>query len=238
MNSETNRGQWRQDGYIPFGLTLLSLIPITFGGVRLAELAGGTEATDAGRFVTSLLPIVTHILAATVYSLGGAIQFWPTLRRRSPRWHRITGYLMVPAGLLTAACALWIQAFYPRPPDEAPLLAAFRWLFGSAIVFALLAGVRSLRRREYRHHGAWMLRAYALAMEAVTQTLTIIPTAMLFGMPSKTPLALLMGAVWVVNFGLAEWIIKTGRPRASASHRPRSLAVNKAFETTVGSADA
>ena len=63
------RGQWRAST----GLILLSLIPLLAGAARLTEQAGGAVASaHNARFLDSPVPIVTHILSVTVFSLLGA----------------------------------------------------------------------------------------------------------------------------------------------------------------------
>src|SRR5438046_8541712 len=88
----------------PVGLIVLSLIPVLAGAVRLTELVSSPEITATNaRFVASPFPVTVHIVSVTVYSLLGALQFVPSLRRRRPSWHRIAGRILVPAGLLVAA---------------------------------------------------------------------------------------------------------------------------------------
>ena len=54
----------------PTGLILLSLIPIVAGAARLTELTGGAEITPRNaRFFESPIPVVTHIVSVTVYSV-------------------------------------------------------------------------------------------------------------------------------------------------------------------------
>ena len=59
-------------------------------------------------------------------------------------------------------------------------------------------------------HGAWMIRAYALGMGAGTQVLTHLPWFLLAGYPGEWTRAILMGAGWVINVAVAEWIIRKG----------------------------
>ena len=64
----------RPDWLVPAGLIALSLIPITFGAVRLTELAGGTEITpDNARFFASPVPVVTHVISVTIYCILGPV---------------------------------------------------------------------------------------------------------------------------------------------------------------------
>ena len=53
-----------------------------------------------------------------------------------------------------------------------------------------------------------MLRAYAIGMGAGTQALTLMTGALVVGPPSELSRAFLMGAAWVINLAVAEWIIR------------------------------
>src|SRR6266851_9059546 len=78
----------------PVGLIVLSLIPVLAGSVRLTELMGGAEITaNNARFFASPVPVTVHIVSVTVYTLLGALQFVPSLRRGRSSWHRIAGLL-------------------------------------------------------------------------------------------------------------------------------------------------
>jgi hypothetical protein len=64
-----------------------------------------------------------------------------------------------------------------------------------------------------------MIRGYAIGMGAGTQFLTHVPWILLLGTPGELPRALLMGAGWVINIAVAEWIIRRrpARPARAAS---------------------
>lgn len=59
------------------------------------------------------LPVVLHILAVIPYSLPGALQFSPGLRRRSRRWHRAAGRVLGICGLVAAVSGLRMAHIYP-----------------------------------------------------------------------------------------------------------------------------
>ena len=64
-------------------------------------------------------------------------------------------------------------------------------------------------------HRAWMTRAYAIALGAGTQVLTLMIGELILGPPNDLSRALLMGAGWVINLAVAEWAIrKRSAPRA------------------------
>jgi uncharacterized membrane protein len=191
------------------GLLVLSAIPIAAGAFRLSELTGGTQITPANaRFFASPLPVVLHIVSASVYAILGAFQFATTFRRRRPRWHRIAGRFLVPCGLLVGLSALWMTLFYPRPAGTGDLLSAMRLLFGTAMLVSIVLGFTAIRRRDVMRHRAWMMRAYAIGLGAGTQVLTLLAGELIAGPPSELSRALLMGAGWVINLAVAEWAIR------------------------------
>ena len=197
-------------------LFLLSAIPLAAGAVRLTQLAGGAEITPANaRFFASPLPVVLHIVSAGVFALLGAFQFAPAFRRRRPGWHRAAGRLLVVCGLLVGLSALWMTLFYPWPAGDGALLYIFRLLFGSAMVVSIVLGFTTIRRGNVNGHRAWMARGYALGLGAATQVLTLVAGELIAGPPSELSRALLMGAAWVINLAVAEWIIRR-RPAAKA----------------------
>jgi len=214
---------------IPSALILLVVIPLAAGVFRLTQLAGGAAITsENARFFVSPLPVVLHIVSVSVYAILGAFQFVPSLRQRRRSWHRIAGRILIPCGLVAALSGLWMTQFYPWPQGDGVLLYRLRLLFGSAMLVAILLGVAAIRRRDFAQHGDWMLRGYAIGMGAGTQVLTLMVGELIGGPPSELSRALLMGAAWVINLAVAEWIIRARRaprPVRAPSGRTRKAAV-------------
>jgi uncharacterized membrane protein len=209
----------RRGWLIPAGLVALAAIPVLAGALRLGTLAGGAGGADDARFAADPVPVVIHIVGATVYCVLGAFQFAPGLRRRRPRWHRAAGRLLVPCGLAAALSGLWMTLVYPLPPTDGPLLNALRLLFGSAMAAGLVLGFLAIRRRDVARHRAWMIRAYAIGIAAGTQAFTIGIGFLVFGPSDQVGRALLMGAGWVVNLAVAEVVIQRPPVRRPATIR-------------------
>ncbi len=204
----------RSTWWVPAGLILLSVIPLTFGAIRLSQLISGAEITPANaRFFTSPSPVVIHIISSAIYALLGAFQFVSRLWQRGIKWHRWVGRLLIPVGLLVGFSGVWMTIFYPRPEGASDLLYAFRLIFGSGMILSIILGFISIRRRNVTQHQAWMTRAYAIGMGAGTQVLTGMVGALIFGKPNEFENALLMGAAWVINLAVAEWSIRKGSIR-------------------------
>lgn len=211
----------RSDWLIPAGLIALSMVPALAGSVRLAQLAGGAEITpENARFFAAPLPVMIHIPAAVVYSIVGAFQFSPGLRRRRRAWHRAAGRILIPCALLVALSGLWMAHFYPWPQGDGPLVYAERLVFGTAMVLSVVLGLYAIKRRDFASHGEWMMRAYAIGLGAGTQVLTHLPWFMLVeDKPGELARGVMMGAGWIINVVVVEWIIRS-RSRVS---RPRTV---------------
>ena len=143
----------RSDWLIPAGLILVSLIPVAAGSSRLIWLASGGEVTAANaHFAAQPLPVVAHIIAVVVFCLLGALQFSPGLRRRNLRWHRMSGRVVLPAGIVAALSGLWMALFYDIVPQDNTLLHALRLIFGAAMLVSLNLGLAAILRRDVPRH--------------------------------------------------------------------------------------
>jgi hypothetical protein len=214
----------RTDVFISGGLLLLSTIPVLAGAVRLDQLVSHVAATpENARFVTAPAPVVLHIVAASIYAIGGALQLAPHLRRIHPHGHRALGALLIPCGFVVALTALWMTQRYPVGSMNGPHAADYdgrflylvRLLVGAAMLWCLSLGVAAIVKRDFRRHGTWMIRAYALAMGAGTQVLTHIPWMAFPEIRGELARAVSMVAGWAINIAVAEWVIARDSIRRS-----------------------
>jgi uncharacterized membrane protein len=199
----------RTDWLVLSGLIGLSFIPVVAGMVRLSILAyGGPITPGNARFFEAPSPVVMHILSVTVYCLLGAFQFTPGFRRKWPEWHSTAGRVLVVAGLIAALSGLWMAMFYEIVPADNVLLRTFRLFFGAAMTLSIALGYLAIRRRDLNDHQKWMRRACAIGLGAGTQAATQLPIFLMFGQPSESVRAVLMGMAWVLNLGVAEYLIR------------------------------
>lgn len=202
---------------VPAGLVALSLVPAVAGTVRLLELGSGTEVTASNaRFFAHPVATSVHIVSSLVFALLGAFQVPEGMRRSFPRWHRGAGRVLIPAGFAMALSGLWLTCFLPSAPYDGPALFATRLVVGLAILAFLVLGIRALLVRDFRAHGAWMLRAYALGLGAGTQVFTHVPWLLFPEIRNEATRALCMGAGWLVNLVVAERVLLR-RGKGSAS---------------------
>lgn len=193
------RPRWR----VPAALIVLSAVPALAGTVRVAQLTAGARITEENaRFFAAPVPVALHIVGATVFTVLGAFQFVPGLRRRT--WHRRAGRVLVLSGLTATLSGLWLPVFFPNPGGV--LINTARVVFGAAMAVALVLGFQAIRRSNVAVHRAWMRRAYAVGIGAGTQAVVTATWFAAAGAPSTVTGELLLVAGWVVNLSVAEWL--------------------------------
>lgn len=205
---------------VPVVLVTLGIVPVVAGIARLANLATGEPTAESARFFASPVPVTLHILAVIPYSLLGALQFVPALRR--VRWHRAVVVLLVPCGLIAALTGLWMTCFYPWPDGDGEALYLLRLVVGAAMTVAILRAVWAVRDHDYAAHGAWMMRGYALGMGAGTQVFTHLPWFVFVGATGETSRFVLMALGWFINVGVAEYFIRRSSARRVAPSPSRA----------------
>ncbi len=185
------------------GLLLLSALPILGGALRLEEL--GTDPASAPSPVHAVA-IVAHIVAMSVYCLLGAFQFSPALRVRRA-WHRRARRVLIPAGIIAALASIWLAVFFSGPPEEFGL-AIVRLVFAVPLLVFLVLATTAIARRRFVAHGAWMTRAYAIALTGGTQALVLIVWSVGGGESSVVSETWLVGAGFLINSLVAEAVIR------------------------------
>ena len=207
---------------MPAGLLALSVVPIAAGTIRILQIGTGAEITpENARFFAAPLAVVLHLLSSMIFCVLGAFQFFPSLRRRHLGWHRASGRMLVPCGLVAALSALWLTLFLPTGVEsparlDGSFLYVTRLLVGSAMVLFLCLGFAAVRRRDIPSHQAWMMRGYALGLGAGTQVFTHLPWFLFPSVQGEPARALCMAAGWGINYAVAEWLISREQRKRSS----------------------
>jgi uncharacterized membrane protein len=215
----------RSSGWlIPAGMILLSVLPLAGGVLRIVDLAVGDAAPGSARFFASPLPIVVHVISSITYFILGAFQFSPSLRRSKPGWHQKAGYVLIPSGLACALSGAWMAYFYPPLFGTGTAVAIIRIVIAAGIAAFICTGFLAIRERQVAAHRAWMMRAYALAIAAGTQPITLVPIVLFPQLYGELGYTLGLTAGWVLNLLVAEWLIRRVA-ESGRLHRPRALAI-------------
>ncbi|GAA1979494.1 DUF2306 domain-containing protein [Microbacterium pumilum] len=200
---------------LPAGLITFGFLPILANALRRVALTVGAAGSGDGGGMS--LPVILHVVGATIFVVLGALQFSAGFRRRRPTWHRIAGRVAILAALLAAASGLWLA--FVTLAESSPLLFLFRFLAAAGMAIFIILGFRAIRQRRLPQHRAWMIRAFAIGLGAATQVFTLGFGEAILG-KSELTVALLNGAGWAINLTVAEWVIRrTPRRVAPATAR-------------------
>jgi Predicted membrane protein (DUF2306) len=196
----------RRPGWLlPAGLITFGLVPILANALRRVAMAVAPAAPSSGEGGGMSLPVILHVLGATVFVVLGALQFSAGFRRRRPSWHRIAGRVAILAALLAAGSGIWLA--FATLENYSPLLFVFRLLAAAGLAVCIILGFRAIRQRRLPQHRAWMIRAFAIGLGAATQVFTLGFGEGIFG-ETQLSIALLNGAGWAINLAVAEWVIR------------------------------
>ncbi|MGJ8638523.1 MAG: DUF2306 domain-containing protein [Opitutaceae bacterium] len=192
------------------GLMLLSFVPCVGGLVRFFELMIGAQVMPPNpRVQAAPLPVIIHLIGSIPFCVLGILQFLPSMRSAYPRFHRVSGRLIVMAGALSAISGLWMTHFYSFTVElQGPLLYWVRFAVGVGMIASLCLGLSAILNKRVIAHKAWMLRAYALGQGAGTQVFTGIGWMLLFGEPLGLTRDLLMTLSWAINLAVVEMILR------------------------------
>lgn len=220
------------DWAIATGLLLLSIIPAFAGSARIVEITtGATVTADNARFIASPIPITLHIVGSIVYAVLGAFQFLPGLRRRRPVWHRAAGWILFPAGVVSALSGIWMTLFYPWVGFDGEAVSVVRLLAGGGMFLSLCLGVVTAARHDIAGHRAWMMRAYAIGIAAGTQVITHLPWFLFPDIRGELARAICMTAGWVLNVAVAELLIARSEARSPRTETPMAIATDERSNT-------
>ncbi|HZR38612.1 MAG TPA: DUF2306 domain-containing protein, partial [Ktedonobacteraceae bacterium] len=126
---------------------------------------------------------------------------------------------------------LWMTQFFLFSlQSQSNLLYGFRMLFGSAMVLSIFLGLIAILRRDIARHRAWMIRGYAIGQGAGTQALTALLWVLIFGTLDQHNKDLLMGASWIINLVLAEWIIRRKGSKGRRKQVDKGRDLSKRFD--------
>ena len=146
-----------------FGIGLnTALIPFRQQAASVAALSGKLYAdVQLSSFARHPALIRSHATMGSIFVLLAALQFWPGLRSRQPRAHKVVGYIAFALLGLLPVTGVAASIVYPFAgfPGVVPNL-----FWGSIIVFCLARSWRAIRRRDVVMHEAWVTRATAMTV--------------------------------------------------------------------------
>src|SRR5579884_4099744 len=180
-------------------LWLMGMIPCL--GVAGYAIARYFVAPPARGHFSELLPLLqVHAGAGAVALLIGPWQFPAWLRNRHPGWHRWLGRVFLLAVAASSVVGL-VLSFHSQ--EGWPTHLGFSLLAAIWFVTACM-GYSTARERRFRVHREWMVRAFALALAAVTLRIEL-PLMLIAHVSFHAAYITVSWLCWVPNLIAAEW---------------------------------
>ncbi len=185
------------------GVALYSYRYLGYSGTRSPDVLANAHATPW---------LVLHVVGSATALLFGSVQLVPRVRSRWPWLHRRVGRLYA-SGCLVGGTGGLVMAFGSTAGPWATLGfggLAIAWLATTTMAW------RTAVTRDYAAHRAWAIRSWSLTFAAVTFRLCL-PIFPLLGLPFVEGYRAASIYAWLINLGVAEWIVR--RPGRTASQR-------------------
>lgn len=146
-----------------------------------------------------------HLWTAPLILVSGAVLFLPALRSRFPTVHRWAGRCYLTAVLVTS-----VATFRLALHETEGLFTVIGFAIASVLWFgtAAAAWLRAVQG-QFRSHGNWMIRNYALTLTNVTFRIEL-HALLLIGMDFTTVYEPVRVLQWIPNLILAEILIISG----------------------------
>jgi hypothetical protein len=176
------------------------------------------------RSVIQATPItaLTHMLIAPIALLVGPFQFFPRLRARYPRVHRICGRIYVAACVISGLGAL-ATSFYA---SGGPVAGFGFGLLAVCWIAASIGAWRAAMRRDFALHRLLMRFSYAMTFGAVTLRLQIPIFIALLGYPSYSAASVWLAYTsWIPNVivvAVYSFLMPVAAPQAGRAARAGS----------------
>lgn len=157
-----------------------------------------------------------HVYASFWILLAGFTQFSSWIQRRNPALHRIMGYIYVVDILAITGPAGLIMGFYANGGTLSRIafvLLAVLWIW-----FTAMALVKA-KQKDFRAHRYYMIRSYALTLSALTLRAWKYAITNTMHVPPMDVYRVVAWAGWVINLGVAEWIIFRDKNRKKQAVR-------------------
>ena len=197
---------------LPYTLGALILIPLGGTLYRLGEiiLTGNWSFAFNPEFVDRL-PLFIHGLAMLAFLVLGAVQFSPRLRMTRPNLHRTLGRIAGIGAIVGGISGIWMTLMHLE--ISTPLLSVARLFFGSSMAIFTVLAIRAAILKRISEHRAWIIRAYAIALNAGTFPLFYLPVILIFGEPTPLLDEAFQVTGWMLNLTIAEKFV-IGRNRS------------------------
>lgn len=118
------------------------------------------------RYFDAPWAVLVHGSSSAVFFLTVPWQFSDRFRSRAPKWHRISGRLVLLSAYVMALSGIWMH--HSLTPDELGMRYVGMLLLSLGIVLTFTLAFYYVLQGQIAAHRRWMYRAVAIALGAVT----------------------------------------------------------------------
>ena len=199
------------------GLPALAIVMSVLVGLVSDELP---LAFVKSLYLSKPWAVLVHGLSGVLFFISAPFQFSSGLRSKRPKLHKYSGYLVFVAGIIMAVSAIWMHHTL-TPNDVGPRYVGLVAMSFTMCISFTVAVKHIVQRNIFAHH-AWMIRAIAITLAAVTYLFVEITFSLTLGqIESLKPLIINLLYDYgrfiaiVGNLIVAEYLIK----RSTKKHR-------------------
>ncbi|WP_372630558.1 DUF2306 domain-containing protein [Cohnella sp.] len=147
-----------------------------------------------------------HVVAACAAMLSGAVNFSSSLRRKSPRFHRLNGYAYVASVMIVV-----LTSGYMAPYATGGKAAGMAFNLLNIIWPAMtIAAVVQARKRRAANHRKWMIRSFAFCFTNLSIHLFTTLLTAGFGLGYAVGYTIGIYGTIVLLLAASEWVIRSG----------------------------
>lgn len=144
-----------------------------------------------------------HIAGGSTAFVTGPFQFLRKPVGKKAVLHRKIGYAYLLSIMIASLAGAYLSYYATGGP-----IAGFGFL-GLDIVWILftIIAIRKVFQKKFIEHQEWMLRSYAVTFAFVTFRILSLLFILLAHMPIQSAAKLCAWLCWILNIGVAEWMI-------------------------------
>lgn len=152
--------------------------------------------------------LIIHIIFGMTAILIGPFQFFPSIRKKYTRIHRLSGRIYLLAILIGALSAIWLAIFDRIMVREQFIFAT--GILGLAAAWLITSGMAlwSVKKRNFEQHREWMVRSYVVTCGFTTFRIVAININQFIQLDGREMGDIMAWACWAVPLLVTEVILQ------------------------------
>lgn len=147
----------------------------------------------------------SHVFASLFWVLLVPLQFSTRVRTKQPHLHRNIGKLALIFGVVAAGSGLWLGVVMPFAGSMESIVI---FVLSSAFFYTATRAYLAARKKDFKAHQEWILRAVAVGLSISTTRLVNGPLYFTQIMNDKTAFCLSFVIGMAINLGIVELYIR------------------------------